>query len=317
MKKWWFIAGAAALWLAGCATQTPDVLRSPGALPERAELINTPYFAQQMHQCGPASLAMTLGAAGIDVGPEVLEAEVYLPSRQGSLQPEMLAAARRHGALAARVRPSMNALLNEVAQGHPVLVLQNLGLSWLPRWHYAVVIGYDLPAREITLRSGPNPRERMPLSVFEHTWARSGYWGMLALPPGKLPAAIDPEDAASALNALEKQVAPGQMIDAYRAAMARWPNALIWQIGLGNSVYRSGDRAGAEAIFRSALSLWPDSAIALNNLASVLQDQGRLPEALPIAEKAAAIAGPWQAQAVATRDSIREALHKETPRLLR
>ena len=25
-----------------------------------------------------------------------------------------------------------------------LLVLQNLGLSWLPRWHYAVVVGYDL-----------------------------------------------------------------------------------------------------------------------------------------------------------------------------
>lgn len=303
---------SAAFWLLGCATQTPELFGAPSGLPERAERINTPYFAQQTHQCGPASLAMILGAAGIDISPETLEAQVYVPSRQGSLQPEMLAAARRQGALATQVKPRMHALLTEVAHGNPVLVLQNLGLSWLPQWHYAVVVGYDLPAKEIILRSGPNPRERMAMSTFEHTWSRSGHWGMTALSPGKLPAEIDPDDAASALAALEKTARPEQMQDAYRAALARWPNALILQIGLGNSAYRSGDLPGAEAIFRSASIQWPDSAVALNNLASVLQDEGRLPEALSAAEKAAAIDGPWQAQAKATRDAIRSALGPDT-----
>lgn len=312
MRRPWVLVCALALWLVGCATQTPEVLKAPNGLPERVELHDTPYFAQQVHQCGPASLAMTLGAAGLDISPETLEAQVYVPSRQGSLQPEMLAAARRRGAVATLVKPRISALLNEVSAGNPVLVLQNLGLSWLPRWHYAVVIGYDLPAREIILRSGPNPRERLPMSTFEHTWARSGYWGMTALRPGKLPAEIDLNNAANALAALEKHVPPDQMIEAYRAAMARWPNALILQIGLGNSTYRHGDLPGAEAIFRSASDTWPDSAIALNNLASVLQESGRLEEALSVAEKAAAIAGPWQVQAMATRDAIREALHADT-----
>ncbi len=308
MKRLSALVGVVAFWLAGCATQTSSVLRSPNGLPERAELINTPYFAQQTHQCGPAALAMTLGAAGLDVSPEALEAQVYLPSRQGSLQPEMLAAARRQGALSTLVKPRIDALLNEVAHGNPVLVLQNLGLSWLPQWHYAVVIGYDLPSREIILRSGPHSRESVAMSTFEHTWARSGYWGMTALRPGKLPAEISLDDAASALAALEKYAAPEQMLSAYQTAIARWPNALILQIGLGNSTYRAGDLPGAEAIFRSAANAWPDSAIALNNLASVLQGEGRLTEAFNAAEKAAAIAGPWQAQAIATRESIREAL---------
>ena len=302
----------AALVLSSCASQTPEVLRAPNGLPERAELIDTPYFSQQMHQCGPASLAMALGAAGLDVSPETLEALVYLPSRQGSLQPEMLAAARRHGMLATRIKPRMHALLHEIAQGNPVLVLQNLGLSWLPQWHYAVVIGYDLRAREIILRSGPNPREPIAMSTFEHTWSRGGYWGMTVLRPGKLPAEIDLDDAAQALAALETYARPDQMPDAYRAAIARWPNALILQIGLGNSLYRLGDLPSAEAIFRAASDAWPDSAVALNNLASVLQDQGRLPEALAAADKAAAIVGPWQAQASATRDAIRSALGFQT-----
>ena len=297
------------LMLAACASQTPALLRSPQSLPPRAELVDTPYFAQDMHQCGPASLAMVLGAAGFGATPETLQDQVYIPSRQGSLQEEMLAAARRQGAFAIRVKPRLDALLTEVASGRPVVILQNLGLSWLPRWHYAVVIGYDLPRREILLRSGPNAREAMPLKTFEHTWARSNYWGMLALPPGQMPAEANPGEVASALAALEKYAKPEPMLQAYQRALERWPEQLVLQMGAGNSAYQTGDLSQAEAIFRSMAEQHPLNAAALNNLAAVLQAQDRLAEALPIAERASGIAGPWQAPAQITRDAIRDALH--------
>lgn len=304
------LAVTAGLLMAGCATQTRTLLASPQGLPVRAELIDTPYFAQEAHQCGPASLAMALGAAGIDTSPSDLEAMVYVPSRQGSLQPEMLAAARRQGAFAVAVQPRIDALLTEVAHGNPVVVLQNLGLSWLPRWHYAVVIGYDLPRKEIILRSGPNSREPMALSTFEHTWARSGYWGMMALQPGKLPVEITSDDAASALVALEKHVPASQMMHAYQAALSRWPSMLVLQMGLGNSAYQAGDLQVSEAAFRSANDIHPGNGAVLNNLASVQQAEGRLTDALATAEKAAAMPGPWQSQAMATRDSIIEAMKR-------
>ena len=301
---------AGVLLLAACATQTPAVLHSPQGLPQQSELVDTPYFAQEDHQCGPASLAMALSAAGFKTSPEALEALVYLPSRQGSLQPEMLAAARRQGALALPVKPRLNALLNEVAHGHPVVVLQNLGLSWMPRWHYAVVIGYDLPHAVIILRSGPNSRELMQMSTFEHTWARSGYWGMLVLPTGQLPAEADATDVAKALVALEKYAEPEQMLRVYGLALERWPEHAVLRMGLGNSAYRSGDLLQAESIFRSIIKTQPSDAAALNNLAAVLQDQHRLSEALSIAERASEIAGPWQGHAQATRDAIRQELRQ-------
>src|SRR6185503_18423833 len=86
----------------------------------------------------------------------------------------------------------------------PVIVLQNLALDWYPVWHYAVAIGYDLEARRITLRSGEERRLQMPLSTFEHTWRRSGYWAMLALPPRRLPASVAVADYLSAVTRLEK-----------------------------------------------------------------------------------------------------------------
>ena len=84
-----------------------------------------------------------LNVRGMTVTPGELIPQVYLPAREGSLQAEIVAATCRRGLLAPPVEPALDALLAEIAAGHPVLVLQNLGLNWLPRWHYAVAIGYD------------------------------------------------------------------------------------------------------------------------------------------------------------------------------
>src|SRR2546422_3737218 len=46
----------------------------------------------------------------------------------------------RSGQLAVPVT-TLSDLLAEVAAGHPVLVFQNLGLHWIPRWHFAVAVG--------------------------------------------------------------------------------------------------------------------------------------------------------------------------------
>jgi len=73
-------------------------------LPPRTELAAVPFFPQIDYYCGPSSLAMVLQAAGVDVKPEALVDQVFLPGRKGSLQVEMLAAARRHGLICLRGR---------------------------------------------------------------------------------------------------------------------------------------------------------------------------------------------------------------------
>ena len=92
---------ACVLLLSGCAALWPQTaeLREalPQGLPERVELKEVPFFPQTEYQCGPAALATALAAAGVKVTPEDLVSQVYLPERKGSLQIEMLAAARRHG----------------------------------------------------------------------------------------------------------------------------------------------------------------------------------------------------------------------------
>jgi hypothetical protein len=194
----------AALLLAGCATpQTQAVLRQQGDLPRQMELAGVPYHPQDANQCGPATLAMAMGAHGTTVAPEILAQQVYLPEKAGSLQVEMLSATRRHGFVAYLIDPTLTALLGEIAAGRPVIVLENLAFNWYPQWHYAVAIGYDLDRGTIVLRSGAEQRQVLPLTTFEHLWARSGYWGLLALPPDQLPAHANETRYVAAAVALE------------------------------------------------------------------------------------------------------------------
>lgn len=140
--------------LAGCAEirhiKMPPL---PENVPPSHELAAVPFFPQEAYQCGPAALAMALSSSGLPVKPEDLVDEVYTPSRKGSLQMAMIGTSRRHGRLAYEIA-ALDAIFAEIAAGHPVIILQNLGLSWYPVWHYAVVIGYDAVEGTFILRSG-------------------------------------------------------------------------------------------------------------------------------------------------------------------
>ena len=290
-----FLVGVLLLCLGACASppQTRLVLGLPlGSLPRQAELTKVPFFSQQDFQCGPASLAMSLNFAEVAVTPEILKPQIYLPERHGSLQVEMLAAARRHGATAYQLAAELNDVLQEVAAGTPVVVLQNLAYSWYPVWHYAVVIGYDLDNAEIILRSGQEQRQILPMSTFERTWARGGYWAMLAMQLGKIPVTAEPEPFIATVSALEKISDPESVYKTYIAALVRWPGNLSAQMGLGNVAYHTQDLDRAETAFRQAVSNHPDSVAALNNLAQVLADQGRHKEAFTTAHRAIGLGGP-------------------------
>lgn len=298
-----------ALLLGACATpQTQALLKDKGGLPKRIELERTPFHPQETHQCGPASLATALNAAGLSTTPAELTPQLYVPGREGSLQVEMLAAARRQGMVAYPLAPELDDLLGEVAAGMPVVVLQNLGLAFAPQWHYAVAVGYDLRREEIILRSGKERRQVLPLKTFEYTWARSDYWAMLALPPGKLPRNVQQDKYLAAVAPLERIGQNKAARKSYTAALARWPGNLTAQIGLGNTAYAMKDLKGAEAAFQQATRDHPDSAAAFNNLAQVLYDQGRYREAYKMAQKAVSLGGPLEPAARETLQQINKKL---------
>ena len=153
LAVWGWVVGM--FVLSGCATPSTHIWhQAADSIPPRHKLNAVPFFPQKAYQCGPASLAMVLSWSGLQISPDELTPQVYTPSLKGSLQPAMIAATRRQGKVAYPISGAQ-ALLREIAAGHPVIVLQNLGLSWIPVWHYAVVIGYDLDAEMVILHRDP------------------------------------------------------------------------------------------------------------------------------------------------------------------
>lgn len=291
--------------LAGCAAPLQSERLSPAAFPEPVELTDVVFYPQEDYQCGPAALATALASAGTKVTPDALTPEIYLPERRGSLQLELVAAARRHGVIPYILRPALADLFTEVKAGEPVIVLQNLGLSWFPRWHYAVVVGFDLARDEVVLRSGGEARHVVPVMTFERTWRRGDYWAMVVNPPERIPRTAEETRYVQSIVALERLQRWDETSRAYRAALARWPQSLVAQLGLGNSRYALNDLAGAERAYRAAAAAHPDAAVAFNNLAQTLADQRRWQEAEANAERALALGGPHVETYRATLEEIR------------
>lgn len=275
----------------------------PSGLARQTVIARVPFVPQEDYQCGPAALAMVLEADGATVSAEALVAQVYLPARGGSLQAEMLAAARRHGRLAVVLPGRLDAILAEVDAGRPVIVLQNLSLPVLPRWHYAVVIGYDLERQQVLLHSGTSARLPLPMSVFERTWARSGHWAMVATPPSVLPSSPDASSLLTAVAALER-VDAGSAARAYTALTERHPSLYGAWFGLGNAIHSTGDLAGAERAFARATQIDPRAADGWNNLALTQLALGRIGDAHASAQRAVAQGGPRAARYRETLEAI-------------
>ncbi|MDB5955086.1 PA2778 family cysteine peptidase [Ramlibacter sp.] len=313
LLRWtrWLTLCAAALLLAGCSTLIPQtvVLRTdwPAGVPRQVEMTQVPFFPQDEYQCGPAALAMAMSYAGDRVLPQALVEEVWLPSRHGSLQLEMLAAPRRHGLVSYRLEPRYADLLREVAAGHPVIVLQDVGML-LPEWHYAVVNGFDYATGTIFLRSGLKMRQQMPFSYFERTWLAGKYWAMVVTRTDDIAATASEARWLDALLGVARGGDENAAVTAYRTALARWPDSLPAAVGLANHLHARGSLDEAAGVLRTALQEHPQSVILLNNLAQTLSDQGRNSEALALIQRAGDPQSPFARDVRSTRQLIEERL---------
>lgn len=264
------LAGALA-FLAACAAPFDPDARLSVDVPTRAEIAGVPLIRQEAFFCGPASIAMVMQWAGADVTQEQVAALAFSPGAGGTYTADMIGSSRRLGQLAVEIA-TLDQLLVEVAAGHPVIVFQNLGLGVAPVWHYGVVTGYDFDRDEVYLNSGQEDRMVMPFAVFERTWRRGDYWGLIVLPPDRLPVSVGQTAVLSAAAALERV---GQAVAAetvYLTGAARWPDNWLWLFGLGNARYAQGDLQGARRALQQAQALAPDIPEIRANLATVTAD---------------------------------------------
>ena len=258
--------------LGGCA-RTAVTLVDDAGLPASAELVEVPFFPQDDYQCGPAALATMLSQRGLPATPEGLVGQVYIPQRKGSLQVEMVAAARSQGLLVYPLRPRLQDVLAEVAAGSPVLVLQNLAFDRWPQWHFAVVVGYDLAQQQIILRSGTTRRWVGSFREFERSWVKGGRWAVLTLEPDRLPETAQETVWLRSASDLEEVGQLRAARRAYEAAVGRWRSALPW-FALANSQYAAGELLSAEQSLRTSVALDGRFAAGWFNLSQVMAERG-------------------------------------------
>jgi hypothetical protein len=238
------------------------------------ELPATPFFPQRDYQCGPAALATMLGASGVDVTPNALTPLVYIPARQGSLQIEMQAAPRKYGRIPYPLGRNLDAIIKELDAGHPVLVLHNYGIPKFPRYHYAVVIGYDSISDQVILRSGVTRRQLLSAASFMRAWDNGGRWALVVVRPGEMPATASATTYLEAAASFERTATAADARLVFDAAVKRWPDQPVAWIGRGTAEYRSGALEAAARDFATAVRVDGTNVGARNNLAMTLLDLG-------------------------------------------
>lgn len=292
------MSGLIFLTLAGCVNYAPlDAERQAivsAGLNEghNIALKSVPFFPQESYQCGPAALASILNNTGAIVTPEQLAEEVYVPAKQGSLQPFMIAAVRKRGLLPyVRAREGLVPLIEELKSGKPVLVLQNLGLAQLPNWHYAVVVGWEPSSQTFILRSGKNPEQKRSLKFFEYTWRASGYWALTVYSPDETPVRPQLQPWLQAAAGLEGASQWQAALEVYRAIEQQFPNEFLAVMGQGNVAYQLQRYSDAEMAYRKALTLTDKPYGPAHNLAWALIRQNKLNAAKKFAKQAKTLGG--------------------------
>jgi len=245
-----------------------------------------------------------LAHAGADVDADDLVPEVYAPGLRGSLQPELLAATRRHGFIPYVLEPDAAALLAELGSRRPVLVLQNQGIRRLPVWHYAVVVGVD--GDDVVLRSGTEERRIERSKYFLRSWERGSNWAFVALAPGEVPVTATAGAYVRALAGAEPLLDTAAVERGYRAALERWPSDELVLFAAAGRRLGAGDLAEATALYRQLLVAAPQHVAARNNLANVLAQRACYAEALAEARAAVAALTPGDELAPAVRDTLAE-----------
>lgn len=269
---------AALLAATGCAGRSSLDAADFTDVPVRHHIADLPLIEQERYFCGPAALAALLHHHHMPEPQESLAEQVFNARQEGTFQHDMLYALRSRGLMAAPVN-NLHDLVTEIAHDNPVLVFQNLALSWVPKWHYAVATGYDLDKQVFYLHGGRAEREEMPFSTFGHTWRRTGYWGYAVTLPPRLPATTDSYTLDGLAARFEELNHPLAAEQSYKALAKRPPPRSQPWFGLGN-VYLAQERhAEAETAYRAGLAIEPHNALIANNLAYALAAQDKRVEA--------------------------------------
>lgn len=268
-----FFAALLALLLSACAGR--GALQQmqtewPEQLPRQAKLSQVPFYDNPSNHCGPASLAMLAGFHGQDVNFDELSEAMILPGKGGTLQLDIDRVSRQLGLAPYPLSGQFSDLLAHVAAGQPVLLFENLGLSWAPRWHYSVLIGYDLDRGQALLRSGNNAELWVSFYTLNNTWQRAGNWARVILPAEQAPLRVGVRQQLRVGLDLEQTRQPEAAAIIYQRLSSE---SALAALALANLRQQQGQYLASWPSYSQSLELEPTHSASWNNFGHALLAQ--------------------------------------------
>ena len=153
--------------------------------PSRYRISNVPQVVQERDYCGPAALSAVFQFWGLSRSQDELAEKLSTRHRAGSLNIDLLLAARDEGFDARGVVGNFDELKSLVAHDIPVIVLLRLNGFFSGLWHYAVVVGYDETADQIVTHAGEAQETRFSANGFLKAWSKGEYWMLVVRPKAK------------------------------------------------------------------------------------------------------------------------------------
>lgn len=270
------------------APQTEFFLSQTPTIPVQHEISEVPFFPQEEYFCGPTTLAEVLNFYGTAIEAVEIAPSLFIPERKGSLQIEMVSSARQYGLLAYAGATTIEQLLSLVSEDIPVIVLQNLGTSWYPLWHYALVIGYNLNEETVLLHTGLSESRTVAMELFENTWRRGEYWMLATFPPERSSKYLDPFLYTRAAQDLMEVNKTDASLTALEAATAQWSDYWLPYLLLGNH-FIAADPERALDWYERGADAGSQVPSYLNNYAYGLLRNGQKREALDTIQRALAL----------------------------
>ena len=299
----------AVVFFTGCASKNYDYLSSDKSIVDSKKLSLTLY-PQEDYFCGPSSMATLLAHQQIEFVYADVIGSTFTPQLKGSLQVEMKATARHYGLIPYEINPNIAAVLGEVSNNRPVLVLFNLGLESLPVWHYSVVTGFNKASKEIFLSGTKNNQTWMTFDEFERFFNRGGSWAIVALKPPLLPVASSEKEIIIAIADMAQVGYKDQAKQTATNYVKQHPLSFLGSIMLANINYNMQDYLNATAEYKRALVLKPNDPVVMNNLAQSLLKENKLNEAKLYALEAVKAGGVFLVEHQATLEAINRKLQQ-------
>lgn len=250
--------------------------------------VNELPYSLNEGDCGAVAIATVLKWHGQPAPLGLIQHHIALPALKASFKTEIRIASQNFGLISHEEsgperRPED--LFPFLASGYPVIVLENLGLTWMPIWHYSTVIAIDTERGHILLHGSRYGWRKVALENFQKTWSRSLNWSLLPWPTSKDPPPLPLNHLMGAIYRMESSGKLKDALMAYRTVTRQRPDEAVAWLARGNAALESGFTDEAIASFYKVTTLKTWQPMGWNNLALALLKKGKRKSARQILNK--------------------------------